>query len=303
MKRFVRILSILALLYFNGLPLWGQGCSDAGFCTIDAVKPDAADDNEKINTLKLGISYGAADHDIAIFGQYMEYSRILKPTWGLNIKLTSLVQQGNDISAFGLSDIYLNTHYNFTENFKLLTGLKFPLTHGNSKNNNRALPMDYQSSLGTVDLILGAGFTIQQLQLVAAYQQPLTQNQNAFEANNWPADSPLSNFQTTNEYKRRGDVLLRMSYPLKLTDNLSITASVLPIYHLGNDTFVNDSGDEVEISGSQGLTLNGNLFIDYRLTNSHFLQFNAGMPFVVRDARPDGLTRHYIATLEYRFLF
>jgi hypothetical protein len=163
--------------------------------------------------------------------------------------------------------------------------------------------MDYQSSLGTLDLILGMGYEIDNVQMVFAMQQPLTQNKNAFIANAYPINSVLKSFQSTNSFKRSGDILARVSYPITIDDNFRITPSLLTIYHLANDKFTNSLGDEKEIMGSQGLTLNGNVFLDYEINNKNSLQVNVAMPFIVRDSRPDGLTRSFIANLEYRIKF
>ncbi len=57
------------------------------------------------------------------------------------------------------------------------------------------------------------------------------------------------------------------------------------------------------IDGSQGLTLNGNAFFDYEINKKNALQLNVGAPFVVRDARPDGLTRGLVINFEYRIKF
>ncbi len=163
--------------------------------------------------------------------------------------------------------------------------------------------MDYQSSLGTVDLLAGVGFSVQKVQLVFAWQQPLTQNQNTFLADDYPSTSALSRFPSTNQFKRSGDVLVRVSYPFRLSDKVQFTTSLLPIYHLANDTFINEQGIETEIEGSEGLTLNFNAFLDYQLSEKSALQLNVGFPTVVRDTRPDGLTRSFIATVEYRIRF
>jgi hypothetical protein len=81
-----------------------------------------------------------------------------------------------------------------------------------------------------------------------------------------------------------------------------LTPSLLPIYHLSEDRYF-DGFAMREIEGSQGLTLNGNLYIDWSLDEKSSLQLNAGMPFLFREARPDGLTRSFIATLEYKIKF
>ena len=60
---------------------------------------------------------------------------------------------------------------------------------------------------------------------------------------------------------------------------------------------------EQEIAGSQGVTLNSNLFLIYSISPRHALELSLGWPFRARDARPDGLTRDFVAGLEYAVKF
>jgi hypothetical protein len=298
--RIITIL-ILSLTTYNAN---AQGCSDAGFCTINSVKPNSNDTVlENKNQIKVGVSLGSADKSVSVFGNYIEYNRQFSNSIGIDAKITSLFQSGNDISNFGISDLYLTGNYKINDKLKLILGTKIPLTNSNKKKDNIALPMDYQSSLGTFDLILGAGYEIKKIQFVLAYQQPLSQNKNEFIAENYPIDSKIRAFQSTNKFKRSGDILLRVSYPVKLSEKLQLTPSLLPIYHLTNDKFTNLSGFESEINGSQGLTLNGNAYLDYKINSKSALQLNIGMPFVIRDTRPDGLTRSFVVNLEYKINF
>lgn len=291
------------VLLFSGA-IQAQGCSDAGVCTIHSFKPNGIDSiSQKHNQIKVGASYGAADYSITVFGNYVEYNRQLNEKFGLDARLTSLYQTGNDISSFGLSDLYINSHYRISKKSTVTLGVKLPLSDANKKEDGRPLPMDYQSSLGTFDLVLGFGYNIGSLQLVAALQQPLTQNNNEFFAEDYPLGSPLREFQSTNQYIRSGDVLLRASYPINFGKKFRLTPSLLPIYHLSNDKYTNKDDIEVEIEGSEGLTLNWNLYLDYELANDQALQFSVGSPFIVRDVRPDGLTRSFVASLEYRIKF
>ena len=285
--------------------LHAQGCSDAGFCTVNSLKPHSTSDSANVykNQLKAGFSYGKADHSVSAYSQYVEYNRQINPKIGISVKAASLLQTGNTMSAFGLSDIYLNTNYRLDKSFTFTLGTKIPLTNGNTAKNGNILPMDYQSSLGTLDFIVGIGYQIKKLQLAAALQQPLTQNKNQFVAENYPANSVFRDFQTTKDFKRSGDVLLRASYPIKITDKFQITPGFLNIYHLSKDKFTNSASSHQEIEGSEGLTINGNIFLDYNLNENNALQLNVGVPFLVRDIRPDGLTRSFIANLEYSFRF
>ena len=283
---------------------FGQGCSDAGFCTINSFKPNSTDSiKETINQLKIGVFFGKADHSIFVYGSYIEYNRLINDEFSVDIKLTSLAQNGNDISEFGFSDLFINVTYNVNKKIKLILGAKVPFSLANRSLNDLPLPMDYQSSLGTFDLIFGVGYQIKRLQFVAAIQQPITQNDNQFLASSYPLNSELSVFQSTNKFKRSGDVLLRISYPINLSKNFKLTPSILPIYHLSNDKYTDELNMEREIAGSQGLTLNGNLYLDYKINKMMGLQLNVGSPFIVRESRPDGLTRSFIANLEYKIKF
>ncbi len=278
-----------------------QGCSDAGFCTMEAFKPGAA--GTQRSHLKTGISAGSADLGVTVTGAFIEYGRKLNDKLSLEAKLTALRQQGNGIAATGLSDIFLSSSYALSKPVQVSLGVKLPLSGGNRFQNGLPLPMDYQASLGTVDLITGISGRLGKWQLAAAWQQPLKQNSNAFLPELYPAGSTLRKFTGTRLFKRSGDVLLRATYALQISKAFSITPGLLPILHLGDDRFTGTNGTEQVIKGSGGLTLNGNLFLDYRVSDSNSLQLTAGAPFIVRDTRPDGLTRSFIAGLEYQIRF
>jgi hypothetical protein len=279
-----------------------QGCSDAGFCTINSFKPKTGE-SAFSHQVKTGVAYGKADFSVSVISGYVEYTRQFSEKFSSDVKFTSLAQSGNSISVFGLSDVYVNANYQASPKIKFTLGAKIPLQNASKNEEDLPLPMDYQSSLGTFDLLAGVGFAIRNIHLVAAWQQPLTQNKNAFLADEYPPASALSRFPSTRNFKRSGDVLLRISYPLKISERLQFTASVLPIYHLANDRYTDSQQVESEIEGSQGLTLNLNAFLDYQLNDKSSVQLNAGFPTVVREARPDGLTRSFIATVEYRVRF
>lgn len=284
----------------------GQGCSDAGFCTLNGLKATSEDstDNEYKNHLAIGFSSGAADYSISILSAYLEYHHQFSKKFALESKLTGINQKGSSISSTGISDLYLTSNYLLAKKTTAILGLKVPLNDGNKQSDeNLALPMDYQSSLGTLDLILGLRQEIQKLKISIGLQQPLTQNNNQFLSQLYPIDSPLRGFQSTNNYKRSGDVLLRLSYPFNITKHFTVSPSTLFIYHLQEDKFTDILGITQSISGSSGLTFNGTLYLDYNLSKKSALAMNVGKPFITRKSRPDGLTREYIITLEYKFKF
>jgi hypothetical protein len=304
MTKFKLILIPTILLTIGSSYSFGQGCSDAGFCTINSFKPNRSDSTELVNNqFKIGAFYGMADNTIAVYGNYLEYNRQLTGKLGLDAKLTTIAQNGNGISTYGLSDIFVNANVKASEKVKLTLGAKIPLSNASKTYENLPLPMDYQASLGTFDLIFGIGYEIKKIQFIAAIQQPITQNDNQFIASNYPINSELRTFQSTRKFERSGDVLLRVSYPTNINSKLKLTPSVLPIYHLTNDKYTDEFNVKQEIKGSKGLTLNGNAYLDYEINSKNSFQLNVGMPFIVRENRPDGLTRGFIANIEYRIRF
>lgn len=285
------------MLLFNTFFAMSQGCSDAGFCTIDNLQISQTDSIYLKNTFKVGLNMGAADNDVSVFGSYLEYSRRLSKVVDVDLKLNFISQSGNSISSSAFSDLFLVSNYKINTKTKFTFGLKIPLTDGNLKENGFSLPMDYQPSLGTLDLIVGVSRSVGKFSFVFAYQQPLTQNKNQFFA-------PIgSDFITTNDFKRAADVLFRASYLYKIDDKFSLSPSLLPIYHLQNDKFTDALNVERDIEDSSGLTLNVNAYLNYKLNATSALELSLGSPLVVRKQRPDGLTRSFVANLEYKILF
>lgn len=281
-----------------------QGCSDAGMCTISSFKPNGLTHlDTTVTNLKIGINTGSADHNISVLGNYIEYERNINRNFGINARLTSISQSGNGISVWGLSDIFLTGKYRIWNQLNAILGVKMPLSDANKTKDQLPLPMDYQSSLGTIDGIFGLGYAMDHIQIMVGYQRPFIQNENSFDAGRYPEGSILRTFQTTNMYKRGSDALARISYDIPIVGALHISPSVLAVYHLDDDTYKSGPGKEATILGSKGLTVNGNLYIDYPFCMRHAVQLSAGAPLVVRKARPDGLTRGFVAGLEYKYTF
>lgn len=300
-------LSFLLLLGCNTVK--GQGCSDAGFCTVHSLKPTNQNDSGKVfkNAITLGFSHGLGDFKIKVSTPYVEYSRFFSDRWSINLKLVYLMANGELAKTNGFSDVYVNVNHSFSQRFKATLGLKVPLNDGNLQSDGKSLPMNYQTSLGTFDLIAGLSYyPLTNLGLTFAVQQPLNQNNNQFEREGTHLFIPTKRdlYPPTRGYHRKGDILFRLNYRLELIKNkLELTPSVLPIYHLGEDTYLDNEGNRNSIEGSQGLTLNGTLFLLYHLNKRNAIELNFGTPFIARKARPDGLTRKYVLGLEYKVRF
>jgi hypothetical protein len=287
-----------------------QGCSDAGFCTIGSLKPGHSDfEALKKQKITLIMSNGIGDEKVNVFTPGIQYDNRINNRWAIQTRLTGNFASGNLGNASGLGDLILSGTHSLASKSKtglsFLLGTKLPLNNSNLSASNKPLPMQYQSSLGTVDIIGGVTLTRSQWLFALAVQQPLTgRNRNTFLPVYWGTPA-ADKYIPTNDFNRKGDVLLRADYRPKTSDKWTIHLGLLGIYHLGKDTYIdgNISKNPISLTGSEGLTLNGTVAVQYRASRSVSLGLSGGVPFVVRDIRPDGLTRKFVIAPEIAFHF
>lgn len=297
-KKQIILLSLL-LVVASTNHLSAQGCSDAGFCTIP-LRPAAASKNN----IQTELAYLQGEENTSLATLSISYSRQISKKLQWDNKLVLAYVNGDYGSIFNLGDYYSTLRYGIKtssgKTIHLLGGVKLPFNQSNLKIRNVSLPMVYQTSLGTYDLIAGTAFTAGKLDMNIAFQLPFVQqNRNSFIREHAPLPGM---FPTTNLFRRKADVLWRVGYPLQSKmAKWKLNPNILAIYHLGEDSYENVFGKRENISGSSGLTLNANLQLGYRISQHQSLQISLATPFVVRDTRPDGLTRSFVASVSYQF--
>ena len=247
---------------------YSQGCSDAGFCTVGVMKSNInTNDAQNFRSqIKTGVSFGMVQYQVSIITSYVEYSHQIGGRTQASVKLLAGFHSGELATTVGMSDAIVQVSHRIGSQITALGGIKIPFNQSALSKNGRDLPMAYQTSLGTLDIILGVNYVMNAFSLSIGYQQPVTQNKNTFLAEDYLPDSPESKYISTNGYVRKGDALLRFAYstPLK-NNNFTLITSALPIYHLDNDQFLDSSGKLTEIAGSAGLTLNLNASLLYEI--------------------------------------
>jgi hypothetical protein len=300
------LIAILLTTGFFTLEAKSQGCSDAGICTVHSMLPEqeARTDSSKSmnNTVNAGLVFGMSQWDVLAFTPYLEYSRKMGKHFSVTGRVTYGLRSGELGDIHGPSDLFLSIGYTFLDHFTVTGGVKVPMNNANKAAGGDPLPMNYQTSLGTVDLLLGMGYSYKRFSVMAGYQQPVTQNGNQFFAGNYAEDAPEYKYFSTRNYHRAADVMLRVSYMVVQSKRVSLLTSILPIYHLQNDTYKEPDGDRIALDGSQGLTLNLNVVLKYYISPSQSLELNLGAPAAARSVRPDGLSKFAVG-IGYSILF
>jgi hypothetical protein len=294
---------ILLLLVFITTFSSAQGCSDAGICSIG--NSFQSSEKEFKNNIEISAIFGAGEADVTYFSPYISYGRKVNERFSWSTKVTFSAASGSFGTRAAFGDAFLVGNYTFiaknNTQWSALLGSKIPFTTANLKINGFSLPLDYQSSLGTFDLFLGTNLKYKKWDFNAALQVPVfNNNKNSYFAEYAGTDD----FPTTNLFERKADALFRTTYTIK-TPNSKFTfkPNVLFIDHLGEDSFENIFGKRESIKGSNGLTLNGNLITNYKINKQNNIELSLAAPFVVRDSRPDGLTRSFVLGLQYKILF
>jgi len=299
MKRKVLIIVWLLLINFA----YSQGCSDAGICTIN--KGFQQGEITFKNNLEISAIYSLGEADLVYVSPYVSYTKRFNKRYSFTAKVTFSSASGSFGTRSQFGDAFLLGNYVFKENnnrqWSALLGFKFPFTASNLKINGYSLPLDYQSSLGTIDVFVGTNYQYKKWNFNLALQLPVINlNKNSYFSEYAGTDD----FPSTNLFQRQPDALIRATYTIQTVNKrISFKPNLLFIYHLGEDSFENIFGQREQIKGSDGLTINGNFLASYKLTGQSQIELSLAAPFEVRTIRPDGLTRSFVAGLQYQYSF
>ena len=303
-----------------------QGCSDAGACTAGPVgqlqlwQDSVPDQTVYRHNARLGFSYANGEQGTVITQINPEINIGFAKNWSLQLKTSYINAQGDLGSNNGVGDLFVTTSHAFiNETDRSFSGaLGFRLPTGSTtasvpsatmEMDERPLPMPYQTGLGTTDLILGINYRYNRYVAAIAYQHVLAQNnENQFTRSAWFNDPAVGGYFESRGLRRSGDLVLRAQYAYGC-GRLSLQPGLLAIYHVADDTRLNDAvrgpnePERITLTGSQGLTLNVTMDLRFKLADRWALEGSFGAPVIARDVRPDGLTRENATSLglHYRF--
>jgi hypothetical protein len=228
------------------------------------------------------------------------------------LKVPYISVSGDLGSNSGIGDPVLTSSYQFIkkdqERLDGMLGVKVNSGDANTSLAGLPLPMPYQTSLGTTDLLLGINYRWKRISAAVAYQHVMVQdNRNGFFRGAWSgsADSTAAaSYFSSLALERANDAVVRAQYAIPIGD-LVLQPGLLAIMHLGQDTQLNnaDLAQRAAITGSDGLTLNLTVDARYKLNDTWSLEAAYGSPLVVREVRPDGLTRAMVLNVGLRYAF
>lgn len=316
--RLILTLAVLSGLFFNAL---AQGCSDAGFCTMGAMKPDQPFNKKvpiKLRSMEVSFYRGTTTLSPIVFVANLDMSfNIIDNKTFFQIKLPYQAVNGNFGNTGGLGDISycLTRNLYASEKFDIsfTVGGKLPSNNSNLKDDkfNLPLPMYYQTSLGTYDAIAGISLVSRKWLLATGIQHPFNKNSNHFQWSDWdPVYKNGEGVDYVHKYnkaynlKRGTDVMLRIERNFRFS-RFNFTAGLLPIFRINKDEIEDPAGwsTRVKLDGTTGMALSGIVTAGYSFNVKTGVRLLFGHKIVQRDVNPDGLTRNMVTTLSYFYRF
>lgn len=293
--------------------VFSQGCSDAGFCTMGAMKPDQPFNKKiqfKLRAMEVSFYRGTTTLTPIVYVANADLSFSLNSKNSFQVKLPYQAISGRLANTAGLGDISLSFTRNIlnSENFDInfSVGTKIPTNNSDISKDGFPLPMYYQTSLGTYDFISGVSIITKGWLFATGIQIPLNKNNNQFLWSRWAGsdEDPLyiEKYDRANQLRRGTDVMLRVERNFRFS-RFNFSAGLLPIYRITNDVIEAPPGTETKLKDARGLALSAIATAGYSLNVRNGIRLLLGHKIVQRSDNPDGLTRELVSTISYTYRF
>jgi hypothetical protein len=306
----------LLLAFFHSYTTFSQGCSDAGFCTMGAMRPNQAFSKKKniqLNSVEIGNNIGYTKFNDVIVNYLVDLSIGIGSKSSFQVKLPYTFVYGPLASTHGLGDISASYTYSIVPkesySIHLTMGAKIPTNSSNKEIDNLPLPMYYQTSLGTYDLVAGLSLTSSKWLLAFGYQMVVyNNNQNEFIWKPWlhtPDSAIAVKYPKSWNLKRGNDIMLRIERNFRFS-RLNFFIGLLPIYRINEDV-IDVAQDPAlvrkSVENSNGLVVNGLLGGGYQFSVRSGIKLLIGIKLMDRETNPDGLSRVWVSNISYLYRF
>lgn len=287
---------------------------------MGAMKPDQPYNKKvaiKLRSMELSFYRGTTSLTPIIYVATADMNFSLTRKSSFQVKLPYQAVTGRLANTSGIGDISLcytrNIYSSDRFDLNLSIGGKIPTNHSDKSIDGLPLPMYYQTSLGSYDVISGLSLINRKWLLATGIQIPLNQNRNQFVWGAW-ANSDESDYinvyPQAKELHRGIDAMIRVERNFRFS-KFNFSAGILPIYRITRDVFTrsgigfNSPETRVSPNGAKGLACSVIFTTGYNFDARSGVRLLVGHKIdqIIRDVNPDGLTREFVSSLTFFYRF
>lgn len=312
-KLFTSVFAFILLM--TQTPIFAQGCADAGFCTMGAMRPDqnfSKKINLKLRSAELSHYIGITKLQNTIRAYQIDLNVGITNKLTAQFKIPYMYTSGKLGKTNGWGDISVSLTGNVlsTEKYQVnaTVGMKtWTNTQDLTTEDGLPLPMYYQTSLGTTDFVLGLSYITKKWLIATGWQKPLSgSNNNNFW---WKPYEGTPQWWYALRYaesiwlRRSADLMFRVQRDFRFS-KWAFSTGMLFIYRPNEDTWWNKEAKVWEASeGSDGLAWTFLTGAAYNFNTRSSIKVSNGFRIIRRDHNPDGLSREYVNTISYLYKF
>lgn len=266
----------------------------------------------KLKSIELNHHYGRTKFSDNIWVTTLEGNFSFGSKTMLQFRLPYVQIRGRMGGTAGIGDLSLSlTHTLYSgenQRFAIVLGTRLPSNDGNRENsdNRQVLPSYYQTSMGTVDAVVGVSWLNKDWLIATGLQHPFAKNRNNFLYGVWDNTDMADiarQYPLAQEIHRGSDWMLRVERKVRL-GRWTTHLGLLGIYRLNEDEVkINEDNQRMKVSGTNGLASNAILGIGYALNVHTHFKFLLGKKINERRVMLDGLQREYIAQMSFEWRF
>lgn len=301
--------AILVMMCYAALT-YGQGCSDSGFCTMGAFKPDQPylkKFNVRLNSVELTQHLGHTKYGDWIHATFLDATVGFSNRTSLQVRLPSYaIIVGNMPTTKGWGDLFLNVSHAVVvrENYRLsiTAGAKIYTSRPDKKSEEGiAMPLYQQTTVGSNDLSIGGSLITRKWLFAVGYQHALNRTKNNFNHEDWQGhelENVVVVYDPSAGLERGDDIMARVERNFRLS-RFNFYLGGLGLFRIKADKTLNQSGELAKVAGSTGLALNAVTGAGYQFNTRMGIRLLLAFKVKEREANPDGLSRDFVSQVAY----
>jgi len=305
---------LTALIIATASNLFSQGCSDSGFCTMGALKPDQPFSRKltiRLNSIELTQHLGHTKYGDWIHATFLDAVVGVGNKTILQVRLPAYaIIEGNMPTTRGWGDLFFNAsrRVRATEKYQVFVSLGtkiYTSRPDKESSNGQPMPMYQQTSYGSNDINTGVSLISRQWMVAVGYQRALNQIKNEFTHSAWagdPLQEAVKPYDASAGLQRGDDLMFRVERNFRLS-RFNFFVGSLNLWRVTKDQTLDFDGNLKPVSGSEGLASNLLVGAGYQFNTRMGVRLLTSFKLKERDANPDGLSRDFIAQLAYLVRF